>query len=179
MKRKRKLTDMEGSGFGSGTGLQQVKTGKLKRLADRSDKSDRVQTDTSDKSDALPPVSKWPKIRMTNTHGVLIELELESNVFVIDESAFQESFPDIGCDVLTVLKKADTYNLFANPVTEAIAPGYFSAIQQPMDISTMQMKLARNMYRSLPAFERDIYLMLHNATSYNPAGTAVHEVGVY
>lgn len=69
----------------------------------------------------------------------------------------------IGCLLVTELQ-----------VTEDIAPGYFSIISQPMDLSTIQSKLFK--YRSVTDFDKDVQLMFENAQAYNPADNQVHKV---
>ena len=50
--------------------------------------------------------------------------------------------PDVKRVMLQVVDYADTldgeYNLFADPVTEDIAPGYFQLIQHPVDLRTVR-----------------------------------------
>ena len=62
-------------------------------------------------------------------------------------------------------------------MTESIAPGYFSVIRSPMDISTMRAKTHRGAYASLVELERDLHLILSNAAEYNEPGGPVYEVG--
>lgn len=44
-----------------------------------------------------------------------------------------------------------------NPVTEAIAPGYFAVIHKPMDFKTMQKKLKGGEYHSLKGLQVRLY----------------------
>jgi len=45
--------------------------------------------------------------------------------------------------------RKDPQGIFAEPVTEAIAPGYSSVIQHPMDFSTMSKKIDSLQYQSV------------------------------
>ena len=53
------------------------------------------------------------------------------------------------------LSKADTENVFAQPVTEAIAPNYFKFIKKPMDLATIRSRIGTEVraYRSVKQFE--------------------------
>lgn len=55
--------------------------------------------------------------------------------------------------LLKQLEKKDPQQVFAWPVTDAIAPGYSSIISQPMDFSTMKQKIEDNNYTTLKQFE--------------------------
>ncbi len=70
-------------------------------------------------------------------------------------------------------QKKDTNGFFANPVNDAIAPGYSSIITHPMDFSTMRSKLAS--YENLAAFQADFELICANAMTYNAAETIYHK----
>ena len=63
------------------------------------------------------------------------------------------------------VQKLDKFNDFQYPVTEAIAPGYFSKISHPMDLSTIGTKLPQ--YASLDEFDADVKLMIDNCLTYN------------
>ncbi len=53
-------------------------------------------------------------------------------------------------------------------MTEEEAPGYLSEIQRPMDLSTVQHKLASAQYAHPAAWREDLMLMVANALAYVP-----------
>lgn len=53
----------------------------------------------------------------------------------------------------------------------AQAPGYFTVVQSPMDITTMKNKLKANKYRTFSDLQVDVRLMFNNCRAYNAAGT--------
>lgn len=69
--------------------------------------------------------------------------------------------------MLKELEKFDPQGVFANPVTDDIAPGYFSIIRHPMDFSTIRKKLNKLEYLSLYSVRNDLELMCRNCTKYN------------
>ena len=44
------------------------------------------------------------------------------------------------------ISKFDKENIFSEAITEEIAPGYFSVIEQPMDLSKIKMKIINSEY---------------------------------
>jgi E1A/CREB-binding protein len=64
---------------------------------------------------------------------------------------------------------------FREPVTEAIAPGYFKIIKHPMDFSTMFKKLDENQYTTPFQFCEDMWLIFNNTWTYNKKTTAVYK----
>lgn len=62
--------------------------------------------------------------------------------------------------------------MFQKPVSEAEAPGYFSVIDVPMDLSTMRSKLQTGRYKSNRDVIADARLMLTNALEFNTRGDA-------
>lgn len=56
-------------------------------------------------------------------------------------------------------------------------PDYLHIIKQPMDISTIQSRIAQSQYSTAQQIYNDFKLMLNNCFTYNPPGTPVHEVG--
>lgn len=67
--------------------------------------------------------------------------------------------------------KNDTYNLFANAVTESAAPGYFDVIKEPMDFGTMMTKAEEGSYSSkskgMSQIYQDFLLVMNNCALYN------------
>jgi len=57
---------------------------------------------------------------------------------------------------------------FLEPVTEELAPNYFTIIENPIDLSTIQQKINNKIYVNNSAeFIRDIELMVANCEQYN------------
>ncbi|GAU93426.1 hypothetical protein RvY_05369 [Ramazzottius varieornatus] len=73
------------------------------------------------------------------------------------------------------IKAVDKDNYFAVPVTEKIAPKYFSIISHPMAFSTMAKKLEEpRAYSSFEEFEADVNLIINNCLKYNQSDTIFH-----
>lgn len=66
---------------------------------------------------------------------------------------------------------------FLTPVKEEEAPGYFSIINEPMDLSTARSKLDSGAYRTVTEFISDILLIFKNCRVYNAEGTEVYRCG--
>ncbi|XP_055375553.1 bromodomain-containing protein 7 [Condylostylus longicornis] len=77
--------------------------------------------------------------------------------------------------LLRVIEKRDPHQFFAWPVTDDIAPGYSSIIDQPMDFLTMRQKIENNEYSTLLEFTEDFRLMCENAIRYNHVETVYHK----
>ncbi|CCE86831.1 Piso0_005345 [Millerozyma farinosa CBS 7064] len=77
-------------------------------------------------------------------------------------------------------KKHYSYSFpFLTPV-DAVAlniPNYHEIIKEPMDLSTVQSKLANNQYENGDEFERDVRLIFKNCYTFNPEGTDVNMMG--
>lgn len=80
---------------------------------------------------------------------------------------------------LTSKKHQDYSYPFLQPVDPVAlgCPEYFDVIQHPMDLSTIQDKLNRNIYENSDEFVADIRLMFNNCYRFNPAGTPVNDLG--
>lgn len=66
---------------------------------------------------------------------------------------------------------------FLYPVTEADAPGYFSIITNPMDLSTVRTKLDTRKYSSFQEFVSDLNLMIENCFKFNSSESEVSRCG--
>lgn len=80
---------------------------------------------------------------------------------------------------LTSKKHQDISYPFLLPVDPVAlgCPEYFDVIKEPMDLSTIQDKLTRNMYENADEFHADVKLMFNNCYRFNPANTPVNELG--
>ncbi len=65
------------------------------------------------------------------------------------------------------IDELDAYDIFAEPVTDSIAPGYSHEVRNPMDLSTIWQKIGAESYTTLDEFDDDIVLMLSNCMLYN------------
>eukprot|EP00939_MAST-03C_sp_MAST-3C-sp1_P000195 g195.t1 len=77
--------------------------------------------------------------------------------------------------VVKILERKDTGHFFAEPVTDAIAPGYSDVIAEPMDFSTLRLNISRyaalSSWKSVvDAFADATLLIFSNATEYNRVG---------
>jgi len=64
--------------------------------------------------------------------------------------------------------------IFAEPVTEAIAPGYGKIVHHPMDLSTMRDRITGGDIGSWTGLADALCLMCRNALVYNPPTSDVH-----
>ncbi len=67
---------------------------------------------------------------------------------------------------------------FRQPVTEAIAPGYFDIIKYPMDFSTISKKFDENQYTTPFQFCEDIWLVFNNTWTFNKKTQKVYKAGL-
>jgi hypothetical protein len=67
---------------------------------------------------------------------------------------------------------------FREPVTEAIAPGYFSVIKCPMDFSTIFKKLEDNRYQTPFQFSEDVWLVFNNTWTFNKKSHRVYKAAL-
>uniref|UniRef100_A0A672K1W2 Bromodomain-containing protein 8 n=1 Tax=Sinocyclocheilus grahami TaxID=75366 RepID=A0A672K1W2_SINGR len=69
-------------------------------------------------------------------------------------------------------------NVFLQPVTDDIAPGYRSIVHRPMDLSTIKKNIENGLIRTTAEFQRDIMLMFQNAVMYNSSDHDVFHMAV-
>jgi Bromodomain len=86
---------------------------------------------------------------------------------VMPTTGMQRQLNRIITTALVAMKENDTQNLFLNPVTDKIAPGYSKVIKQPMCIAMMEDKVEKNEYRGIADWETDVKLMYKNCIDYN------------
>ncbi|CAN0384325.1 unnamed protein product, partial [Ectocarpus sp. 8 AP-2014] len=73
--------------------------------------------------------------------------------------------------LLGILGAIDEEGWFAEPVSEAAAPGYISAILRPMDLGTVRGRLEGRRYRDVSELQDDLLLVVANCFTYNSPGT--------
>uniref|UniRef100_A0A672GE12 Bromodomain-containing protein 8 n=1 Tax=Salarias fasciatus TaxID=181472 RepID=A0A672GE12_SALFA len=69
-------------------------------------------------------------------------------------------------------------NVFLQPVTEEIAPGYHSIVHRPMDLATIKKNIETGLIRTTAEFQRDIMLMFQNAVMYNSLDHDVYHMAL-
>lgn len=57
---------------------------------------------------------------------------------------------------------------FTNPVNAQDVPDYYEFIKEPMDLSTMEVKLEKNQYHTIDDLLHDANLVFNNCRLYNP-----------
>lgn len=140
----------------------------------KTDKSHTTETSTNGNSNSITTV-KVNAISNQNTNNSeaittneSVPIDSTSNVLPRIPAIFSPE--DIGKKMSSIrdeLLKKEEVHCFLEPVTEAIAPGYFDIIKYPMDMSTISKKLNENEYLTPLQFCQDIWLIFNNAWSYN------------
>ncbi|XP_066598940.1 bromodomain-containing protein homolog isoform X2 [Prorops nasuta] len=80
--------------------------------------------------------------------------------------------------LLDAIKAKDTNDVFGQPVNIKEVPDYLDIVTHPMDLSTMRMKIERQEYDSIAAFETDFTLMVNNCLAYNRKDTMFYRTGM-
>lgn len=82
-----------------------------------------------------------------------------------------DKFKDVALGTLVKIGRADRYSVFAEPVSEEDAPGYFDIVTDPMDLATMKAQVEKGAYGkgsdAAGKFYEDILLMFDNCAAYN------------
>lgn len=109
----------------------------------------------------------------------------------VETPGFKELLADYDAKMETVRNKlfkihtaliSDTKNsdVFKDPVTEEIAPGYFDEIDTPMDLWSIGNRLKKydDYYKRPEIFATDITLMCSNCKKYNPPDSIFYKSAV-
>ncbi|KAF9510824.1 hypothetical protein BS47DRAFT_1347433 [Hydnum rufescens UP504] len=82
--------------------------------------------------------------------------------------------------VINVLHAAITAQkngeVFADPVTEAIASDYDEMVVEPMDLRTIKQNIRQGLITNTTEYERAIFLMFANAVMYNLPGSETYDM---
>ncbi|KAL5251436.1 hypothetical protein ACHWQZ_G016965 [Mnemiopsis leidyi] len=81
-------------------------------------------------------------------------------------------------ELIQAIMRKDIHMIFAEPVSDLIAPGYSTIISSPMDLSTMQAKVQRGEYSTLKDVKDDADLMCKNCMVYNSDDTIFYKEAV-
>lgn len=164
-----------------------ISSGKTE-LRDESEPEDgevREGQSDQDKSDvSLPATAHIDKAKIKQKFDTLDGSFSEARAFFTERGpwALPPTVPidkdkEVAKILLSKMKKLDQYNLFANPVTEAEAPGYSEIIKKPMDFRTMKEKVEQNEYGRgsdlAKGFYFDILLVMDNCALYNEVNSDV------
>jgi bromodomain-containing protein 8 len=66
--------------------------------------------------------------------------------------------------------------VFADPVTEAIASDYDEMVVEPMDLRTIKQNIRQGLITNTTEYERAIFLMFANAVMYNLPGSETYDM---
>ncbi|KAK5638390.1 hypothetical protein RI129_012685 [Pyrocoelia pectoralis] len=80
--------------------------------------------------------------------------------------------------VLDLISAKDTNDIFSEPVDLEEVPDYLSVVSDPMDLSTMRVKLDVGNYPDLTAMEKDFDLMIANCLAYNNRDTVFYRAAI-
>ncbi|KAK5744338.1 histone acetyltransferase [Elasticomyces elasticus] len=73
--------------------------------------------------------------------------------------------------LLSALQTSSSAWPFLQPVNGDEVQDYYSVIKEPMDLSTMEGKLDKDLYESVEDFVRDVLLLVRNCKRYNSEST--------
>ena len=68
---------------------------------------------------------------------------------------------------VAAMRTSDTQQVFLNPVSDAIAPGYSRVIKKPMCMLTIERKIDQSQYATIEEFNKDVQLMFNNCITFN------------
>lgn len=80
-------------------------------------------------------------------------------------------------NVLDATLRHPSAHFFSSPVTEDVAPDYFSVIRNPMDLGTVRKKLCRGQYGGPYDMLADVRLVFDNSREYNDPEDDVYSYG--
>ncbi|KAF1320464.1 Bromodomain and wd repeat-containing protein 1, partial [Globisporangium splendens] len=146
-------------------------------------RSQRGRTNTATSLERTPTRSAASKRKRcpsssTAVDGVLDYEALLDNLTTPQRERFErqcdEDLSQVLRDFHEALSQLDVYAIFAEPVTEAVAPNYFSIIENPMDFGTISERIDR--YQHFTEYFDDLYLTFSNAITYNTWEGVIGEV---
>jgi histone acetyltransferase len=77
--------------------------------------------------------------------------------------------------ILTEMQNHPSNWPFVQPVSRTDVPDYYEVIKEPMDLSTMEVKLENDAYESMDDFIYDCKLIFNNCRAYNGENTTFYK----
>ncbi|CAI5448974.1 unnamed protein product [Caenorhabditis angaria] len=110
--------------------------------------------------------------------GQILKRETDKRKKVLDESRFLLGLA-VPVSVLldeiwNRLKKADSKDVFANPVD---VEGYSTIIKNPMDLSKIRKSIDKQKYDSIAEMRKDVQLMIENCMKFNRENPYYYDYG--
>ncbi|KAJ2611663.1 hypothetical protein H4S08_003050 [Coemansia sp. RSA 1365] len=113
----------------------------------------------------------WSKYAGSSINKSPVPLDLIPKDILFDQ--------DRARTVINSLKRHESAWPFLKPVDPVAlgVPTYFDIVKNPMDLSTIQRKIAKKSYRFVADFVADIQLIVDDCFMFNPPDSPVHECG--
>jgi bromodomain-containing protein 7/9 len=105
-----------------------------------------------------------------------LSVELQKNSFAAPAPGLPRPPTKDVFTILVKLQKKDKHGIFAEPVTEELAPDYFEYVKHPMDFSTIRKKNANGEYSTWVEVKADVDQMYKNAMIYNLPDNFIHKL---
>ena len=126
------------------------------------------QAVTAPDNNTTAPKASDHSVPKANAPAPIFRVEAIDSISSLD---FLHKLLDHAWSYVTYL---DSDAVFAYPVQ---SEEYRKIIHNPMDMSTIRVKLGRKKYKALSDFNADIMLMLQNCLQFNQAGSYYHQTG--
>jgi len=147
--------------------------------------SDSSQTDTdSSYPNDDPVVRRGPSKLAAEDQAELDEKTAEEQVqfrkeamLLVSEKVRQNAYQRLYEWFLRQHERQDPHQIFAEPVTDQIAPRYSHVIKQPMSFFDIRNKIKINAYKNLDGIRTDFKLCFDNCITYNTSDTIFYQTG--
>lgn len=159
--------------------LLQPQNTNIKRKNSKS-ASNADSNNNSDDDDVVEVNAEPNVVKKTILHPHLMNAHSKKK-FIDDYNKKMETFRKKFLAILNELKSDSFFSVvFSRPVTEEIAPTYFTLIKKPMDFLTIEKRLTRftDYYKRPEIFALDINQMCENCKKFNTPDTNYYKAAV-
>lgn len=139
-----------------------------------------------------PPLNVEPGVRIEpfSIPGISLLLNLDLT-YELEESGWTPEMDELARRpkrvphfaamqmILTEMQNHAAAWPFVQPVNKEEVPDYYTVVQEPMDLSTMEKKLDSDQYTTPDEFVRDAKLIFNNCRAYNGETTTYYKVGLH